>query len=279
MSVRGDGGLDYAWRVSQFGEATGALYDPLIQASVFPGESPAGPGWIVRTRVPVTGDLTSRARWCNEQNTMLFSADNETDQLLVPGGWGLSPDGECCLTSWLPPFPESSEHGRVAYLRRVAADHQIAVQSALAPTESAGVATSPATHAELPRWEFPLQQVGSVVGRLSDAGVIEWPEGTGHALFPAGQGQGRLRVEPLPSPRLHGAIPIRIFGELDGLTLAHTSRRARDIDVLGTWRRHEHGVHYEVLVPPAGLFWNSDRAIHELLTWIIRQLQSAAEGR
>jgi hypothetical protein len=33
---------------------------------------------------------------------------------------------------------------------------------------------------------------------------------------------------------MHGTMNIRIFGELNGLTLAGRDRRARDIDVLGT---------------------------------------------
>lgn len=76
---------------------------------------------------------------------------------------------------------------------------------------------------------------------------------------------------------------IEAGAELGGLRLADQTRSARDIDLVGSWRQHEHGIRYEVIVPPAGLLWNLGRAIHDLLAWlirhVIRHLQSAAEDR
>lgn len=150
MSVREDGGLDYAWRLPSYErELVGTLGDPLICGEVFPGESPAGPGWIVRSRVPLAGDMEAKARWCNEQNAVLASAGDVAAGLFVPGGWGLSPDGECCLTSRLPPISGVTEQGRVMYLRRVAGDHQEAVRLALRGTLPGSVTSKSASRQEL----------------------------------------------------------------------------------------------------------------------------------
>lgn len=380
MSARGDGGLDFAWRLSQFSADVGVKSDPLVRGSVFPASSPAGPGWMVRMRLPVARDTAERAVWCNMQNKALSKQSGEAAALVVPGGWGLSQDGECCLSSWLPSFPGLTEHGRVVNLRRVIADHASAVHAALARTKPGRVTPEPATGeelaagltqtvaafqsvldypadfrcelesgpagvtltmaslagdfpafaeivndsercvvlvppttnrtelaiayaallgrsasrveagpelelvpGELPGWAFTGGQVADVVSRLSDAGVLRWPprgseEDGAWALFPAGPGQGTVRFEVLPSPRLHDAAPLLISAGADGLTLEQVSR-GRDTDVLGTWRQTGPGVSYEVTVPPAGLLWPLDLAIGELLTWlvrhVVRQVQSA----
>ena len=46
-----------------------------------------------------------KARWCNDRNFDLLADGDDSggDQTLV-GGWGLTSDGECCLTTWLSPF-------------------------------------------------------------------------------------------------------------------------------------------------------------------------------
>lgn len=387
ITARGDGGLDFAWRFSQFSEdAVGALDGLLVRGSVLPADSPAGPGWVVRMRLPVARNAEERAVWCNKQNKVLFSSA-ESATLTVPGGWGLSPEGECCLSSWLPSFPDFTEHGRVANLRRVIADHIGAVRSALTRTKPGRVTSVPPTPeelaegltqtvatfqavldypadfrcaltsgpagvtltmtspagdfpffagtetksdsertavlipvsgnrtelgiaytallgrstsrieagaeldlvpGELPGWAFTGGQVGSAVSRLCDVGVLRWrPEGGGGeeeeggawALFSAGQWQGRVRFEALPSPRLHGAAPLLISAGVDGLTLAGADWQGRDTDVLGTWRQSGRVVSYAVIVPPAGLLWPLDITISELLTklirHVVRQVQSA----
>ena len=87
MSVREDCGLDYAWRLPSYErELAGPLRDPLIRGEVFPGQHPAGPGWIVRSRVSLAGDLEAKARWCNEQNAVLASAREESAACSRPAG-------------------------------------------------------------------------------------------------------------------------------------------------------------------------------------------------
>ena len=49
----------------------------------------------------MTGDQAAKARWCNDRNTGFLFGD---DDLTAVGGWGLTPDGECCLTTWMSPF-------------------------------------------------------------------------------------------------------------------------------------------------------------------------------
>jgi hypothetical protein len=385
ISVRGDGGLDFAWRLSQFSEdVVGTPQDPLVRGSVYPvdgDDGAAGPGWTVWMRLPVAGDTAQWAIWCNKQNKALSSRAGEANTAIVPGGWGLSPDGECCLSSWLPSFPDLTEHGQVLHLRRVIADHASAVRSALTRTKpgrvistsvtveelavgltqavtafqsvldypadfrcalesgQAGVTLAvtaargdlpalaeakddsaravvliPATanrtelaisyavllgHAasrieaggeldlvpgELPGWAFAGEQVGGAVGQLSDAGIFPWPPGEDEngilELFPAGQERGRLRFKVLPSPRLHGAEPLMISAEVDGLNLPQADGPRYDVNLLGTWRKSGKTACYEVTVPPAGLLWPLDLTVSDLLTWLIRhvvrRVQSAA---
>lgn len=383
ISVREDGGLDYAWRLPSYErELAGTVGDPLICGEVFPGESPAGPGWIVRSRVPLAGDVEAKARWCNEQNAVLTSAGDGAAGLFVPGGWGLSPDGECCLTSRLPPISGVTEQGRVMYLRRVAGDHQEAVRLALRGTLPGSVISKPATRqelaeglaqtvaafrtileypadctasvdtgtadvtltidgplaglpafakmtddgstrtvvavpasashteltiayaalltrstsriegngemdlapGELPGWQLPDRGVSGAAGGLTKAGILTMP-GAGTAVFPAGQGWGRAGLESLPSRSLHGAVPMIVFAEMDGLTQGDVDDHAVDGNVLGTWvpTLDNGGLRYGVIIPPTGLVWDSDYAVQELMIWlfrhVIRHVQAAAGPR
>lgn len=375
ISARGDGGLDFALRLSQFSkDVTGVLSDPLVRGSVYPVDSPAGPGWIVRMRLLVARDTAERAAWCNKQNKVLFSRAGETASLVVLGGWGVSPDGECCLSSRLPSFPGLTEYGRVVNLMRVVVNHVTAVRSALTRTKPDRVTSTSATPeelaagltrtaatlrsvlkypadfrceleaspvgvtltmtapagdfpalaevendaersvvlvpvsgnrtelaiayaallgrsasrietgpeldlvpGELPGWAFTGEQIADVVNAFSDAGVLRWPpegseEDGAWALFPAGQEQGIIRFEVLPSLRLHGAAALLISAGAEGLTLPQAGQWDGDIDVLGTWRKTGKGVRYEVIVPPAGLLWRLDLTISELLTRLIRHV-------
>jgi hypothetical protein len=104
MSVTGPGGgLDFTWHVSQ--SRSDLPVDAAARVSVRRGDAGSGPGWIIRSVVPLAGDETARARWCNDRNLDLLADGDDSggDQTFV-GGWGLTPAGECCLTTWLSPF-------------------------------------------------------------------------------------------------------------------------------------------------------------------------------
>ena len=138
---------------------------------------------------------------------------------------------------------------------------------------------------ELPGWELPTRGVGGALGGLTKAGILRMPEDAGTAVFPAGQGWGRAGLESLPSRSLHGAVPMIVFAEMDGLTWEDIDDRAPDDDVLGTWvpTLDEAGLRYGVIIPPTGLVWDSDYAVQELMIWlfnhVIRQVQAVAGPR
>ena len=100
-----DGGLDFTWHPSQ--THADLPVEPAIRVSVRQGDCGSGPGWIIRSYPPVSGDTTVKARWCNDRNAGLLGDGG--DDLTVVGGWGLTPDGECCLTTWMSPFFVSDE--------------------------------------------------------------------------------------------------------------------------------------------------------------------------
>ena len=94
-----EGGLDFTWYPSQ--SHADLPVDPVVRGSIRRSDAGSGPGWIIRSAIPVQGDQTARARWCNERNADLMSGD---DDLTAVGGWGLSPQGKCYLTTWMSPF-------------------------------------------------------------------------------------------------------------------------------------------------------------------------------
>ena len=79
-------------------------------------------------------------------------------------------------------------------------------------------------------------------------------------MFPAGRGWGRAGLESLPSRSLHGAVPMIVFAEMDGLTRKDVDDRALDDDVLGMWvpALDGGGLRYGVIIPPTGLVWDSE---------------------
>ena len=97
-----EGGLDFTWRPSQ--SHTELPADPVIRVSVQRGDVGSGPGWLIRSVLPVAGDTEHRARWCNDHNLALLGDREDSDDGTVVGGWGLTPEGDCCLTTWLSPY-------------------------------------------------------------------------------------------------------------------------------------------------------------------------------
>lgn len=103
MSVTdAEGGLKFTWRPSQTHAELPA--DPEIRVSVQRGDVGSGPGWLIRSVMPVAGDTEHKARWCNDQNLALLGDREDSDDGTVVGGWGLTPDGDCCLTTWISPY-------------------------------------------------------------------------------------------------------------------------------------------------------------------------------
>lgn len=103
MSVTdAEGGLEFTWRPSQTYAELPA--DRVIRVSVQRGDVGSGPGWLIRSVMPVAGDTEHKARWCNDQNLALLGGREDSDDGTVVGGWGLTPDGDCCLTTWISPY-------------------------------------------------------------------------------------------------------------------------------------------------------------------------------
>lgn len=96
LAANDDGSLDYSWRPEHTQYEVPA--DPEIRVTVIPGAGENGAAWTIRTILPVDGDEAARARWCHERNTDLLLTAKPSMELMAFGGWGLSADGECCLT-------------------------------------------------------------------------------------------------------------------------------------------------------------------------------------
>jgi hypothetical protein len=166
VRVRDDGGIDFTWHPSQggIGPAADWAADPAIRVSAWPGDTGAGPGWIVRSHMPITGGLAARARWCDEANAELVEGP-DTASLHVTGGWGLTAEGDCCLTTWLPPFLVQGESGQVRRLLDGLRDHQAAVLSALLDSDPAAVVPEPLTPGEL---GAGLEEVLGAFGKIME---------------------------------------------------------------------------------------------------------------
>jgi hypothetical protein len=98
-----EGGLDFTWHLSQSRAELPA--DAAVSVSVRRGDVGSGPGWIICSVVPTAGDEAAGAQWCNDRNLeLLADGDDSGGDGTFVGGWALTPDGECCLTTWLSPF-------------------------------------------------------------------------------------------------------------------------------------------------------------------------------
>ncbi len=145
------GGLDFTWHPSQ--THADVPVDPAIRVSVRRGDCGSGPGWMIRSYVPVSGDPAAKARWCNDRNAGQLGDDDDGsgDDMTVVGGWGLTSDGECCLTTWMSPFFVSDEvelaSGLVGNLLNY---HEGTVMTALRD-EPGAVTGAPLTPEELAR--------------------------------------------------------------------------------------------------------------------------------
>jgi hypothetical protein len=141
-----EGGLDFTWYPSQSHADLPA--DPAIRVSVRRGDAGSAPGWIIRSVVPVTGDQAARARWCNDRNASLLFGE---DDLTAVGGWGLAPDGECCLATWMSPFFVPDEvHLAAGLIGNLLSYHAAAVLTALRD-EPGAVTGTPLTAGQLAR--------------------------------------------------------------------------------------------------------------------------------
>ena len=96
LTANNDGSLDYSWRPEHTQYDVPA--DPEIRVTAIPGADESGAAWTIRTILPIDGDEAAKARWCQERNTDLLLAAKPSMELMAFGGWGLSADGECCLT-------------------------------------------------------------------------------------------------------------------------------------------------------------------------------------
>lgn len=171
-----EGGLDFTWRLSQY--STELPADPVVRVSVRHGDVGSGPGWTIRSVLPAAGDAAAMARWCNERNlALLGDGDDSGDGHTVVGGWGLSPDGECCLTTWMSPFfvPADDVAPASGLVGNVLSYHADVVVSAVREDSSA-VPGAPVGPSELARG---LSSVLTTFGR-----ALEYPEGFRWSVVP-----------------------------------------------------------------------------------------------
>ena len=191
VTVRDDGGVDFTWHPSQGDVDLPA--DPAIRVSASPGDTGSGPGWVVRSYLPVTGDIATKARWCNDHNADLLDGP-DTTTLHVTGGWGLTLDEECCLTTWLSPFMVTGESDQMQRLLDLLRDHQAAVLTALLSSGPDAVSSEPLTPTLL---AAGLQEVLEAFGKTLE--LSAWlsmdrrETGRGHRRDPVGDGRGRRR--------------------------------------------------------------------------------------
>ena len=93
------GGLIFVWRTTRVSRL--ATVGREIQVTLTPGTEEARPAWVIRSRLPLTGTETEKARWCNDRNAELLLDPESAADVTVTGGWGLDEDGEVCLTTGL----------------------------------------------------------------------------------------------------------------------------------------------------------------------------------
>ena len=142
-----DGGLDFSWHPSQ--SHADLPVDPAIRVSVRRGDLGSGPGWIIRSYLPVIGEAAEKARWCNDRNAALLGDGDSGEDLTVVGGWGLTPDGECCLTTWMSPIFVADEIDlAVGLIGNLLGYHQGTVLTAIRD-EPGAVRETPLTPEEL----------------------------------------------------------------------------------------------------------------------------------
>jgi hypothetical protein len=158
-------GLDFSWHPSQ--SHADLPVDPAIRVSVRRGDMGSGPGWIIRSYVPVIGEAAEKARWCNDRNAALLGDGDSGEDLTAVGGWGLTPDGECCLTTWMSPIFVADEIDlAVGLLGNLLGYHQGTVLTAIRD-EPGAVREKPLTLEEL---RHGLESVLTTF-----AGVLDYP--------------------------------------------------------------------------------------------------------
>jgi hypothetical protein len=129
LGIGNAGGMTFSWQAS--GARADVPADPLVRAEIRRGDSECGPGWLVHSYLPVTGDAVTKARWCNDRNLELLSAESHHD-LTVISGWGLTANEECCLSSWMSPYlAPDYETLAAGLLANVLRYHQSTILSAL----------------------------------------------------------------------------------------------------------------------------------------------------
>jgi hypothetical protein len=146
MDSSDEGAFEFTWHPS--GSRMPVAVDPAVQVAVQVEDMGCEPGWRVVSRLPLTGETSGRARWCNARNAEFLASPDDRDYTVV-GGFGLSDSGECVLTSWMSPvFVDDSTANAVGLLNGLLRNHQGIVGQVLCePT--APVDATPITPAEL----------------------------------------------------------------------------------------------------------------------------------
>jgi hypothetical protein len=161
--------------------------DPLLRTVVRVGADPAvGPGILVRTVIPATGNPAMKAAWCNRANLEAVATGG-----LSPGGFGLNDEGHVLLTGWLGAgaFGDDPTRGLGELLHA----HQRAIVDALL-REPAFASGGPLRVGELDRL------IATLPAALRS--VLPVPAGTtaGASAVPGAPASLLLRMDRPPSP-------------------------------------------------------------------------------
>lgn len=166
MSPCDEGELDFTWRPSH--SRFEAPVDPAVRVRAKVADLGSGPGWLIRSSLPLTGDVTARARWCNARNLELIGTPNFGD-LTAFGGFGLDEDDGCVLAMWMSPyFVQDSTANASGLLNSVLRYHQGTILTSL-PADPRLIAPAPLTPKELAEGLRTLVgEVGVVLGDLPE---------------------------------------------------------------------------------------------------------------
>ena len=173
LGTENAGGMTFGWQASAARADVPA--DLLVRAEIRRGDSECGPGWLVHSYLPVRADAVTKARWCNDRNLELLSADSHHD-LTVISGWGLTADEECWLSSWMSPYLAPDYEALAAgLLSNVLRYHQSAILSALL-AEPAAVPDDPPTPERL------SEGLAAVIDTFGQ--ILQYPDSYGSTVEP-----------------------------------------------------------------------------------------------
>jgi hypothetical protein len=255
----------FSWQAS--GSRADVPADPLVRAEIHRGESECGPGWLVHSYLPVRADAASKARWCNDRNLELLSAESHHDMTVI-SGWGLTANEECCLGNWMSPYlAPDYETLAAGLLANVLRYHQNIVLSALF-AEPAAVPDDPPTPERL------SEGLAAVIGTFGQ--LLQYPDSyrsTVEArdtdivvtLTAAGNDAGASALAEMSEvnsrPAARSMLHIPLTGNRTELGLMYAALLSQSLTRLPTWINDG-----DVLLPGEHPSWSiTDRQVSIML--------------